>query len=133
VREKVNPRSGAPDALLGVERGEHYGLVVDAGGMEIDGGGGLRAEVSVARVEIECADLVGAAGASELHAALDASDGVVSSHHSSVVFWRESVAHVGEAAKVMQGRAGEGSNWDLGRDIPLMSRRRGNGYSVLLR
>ena len=56
-------RSGAPDALLGVEGGEHYGLVVDGGGVAVDGGGGLGAEVAVAGVEVESADVVRAAGA----------------------------------------------------------------------
>jgi len=78
-------RLSAPDALLGVEGGEHYGLVVDRGGVLIDGGGGLGAEVAVAGVEIESADVVGAAGAGELHAALDASNGVVPLHNSSVI------------------------------------------------
>jgi len=69
-------RSGAPDVLLGVEGGEHYGLVVDFGGVLVDGGGGLGAEVAVARVEVESGDVVRAARAGELHAAFDASDGV---------------------------------------------------------
>ena len=94
---------GAPDALLSVEGGEHHGLVVNAGGVEIDGGSGLGAEVAVAGVEVECADVVRAAGTGKLHAALDASDGVVSLHKSSVVHWRESSAHVRRAAKVMSG------------------------------
>ena len=87
--------------LLGVKRGEHYGLVVDIGGVLVDGGGGLGAEVAIAGVEIEGADVVGAVGAGELHAALDASDGVVSLHNSSVVVWQENGAHVGGAAKVI--------------------------------
>ena len=77
--------------------------MVDAGGVAIDGGGGLGAEVAVAEAEVEGADVVGAAGAGELHAALDASDGVVSLHNSSVVVWQGNGAHVGEAAKVMRG------------------------------
>jgi hypothetical protein len=97
--------SGAPDALLGVEGGEHYGLVVDAGGVAIDGGRGLGTEVAVAGIEIEGADVVSAAGAGELHAALDASDGVVSLHNSSVVVSRENGVHVSRAAKVMNGAA----------------------------
>jgi|HubBroStandDraft_6_1064221.scaffolds.fasta_scaffold87818_3 hypothetical protein len=72
--------SAAPDVLLDVEGREHYGLVVDAGGVLIDGGRGLRAEVAVAGVELERADVVGAVGAGELHAALDASDGVEALH-----------------------------------------------------
>jgi len=88
--------------LLGVEGGEHYGLVVDAGGVAIDGGGGLGAEVAVAGVEVESADVVGAVGAGELHASLDAGDGVKTFHNSSVVVWQENGAHVGGAAKVMR-------------------------------
>ena len=68
--------------LLGVERGEHYGFVVDVGGVAVDGGGGLSAEVAVAGVEVEGADVVGAVGAGELHAALDACDGVEAFHNS---------------------------------------------------
>jgi hypothetical protein len=77
--------------------------VVDGGGVLVDGGGGLSAEVAIAGVEIESADVMGAAGAAELHAALDASDGVVSLHHLSVVVWQGDSAHVGGAAKVMRG------------------------------
>jgi hypothetical protein len=70
----------APDALLGVEGGEHNGLVVDAGGVAVDGGGGLGAEVAVAGVEVEGADVVGAVGAGELHASLDPRDAVKALH-----------------------------------------------------
>jgi len=76
---------------------------MDAGGVAIDGGSGLGAEVAVAEVEVESADVMGAAGAGELHAALDACDGVVSLHNSSVVLWREDDRHGGGAAKVMSG------------------------------
>ena len=96
--------SGAPDSLLGVEGREHYRFVVNCGGVLIDGGGGLGAEVAVAGIEVEGADVVGAAGAGEFHAALDASDGVVSLHNSSVVVWQESGVHVGGAAKVIRAR-----------------------------
>lgn len=72
--------SAAPDVLLGIERRKHDGLVVDAGGVLVDGGCSLGAEVAVARVEVECADVVRAVGAGELHAALDASDGVEAFH-----------------------------------------------------
>jgi hypothetical protein len=78
-------RLGAPDALLGVEGGEHYGFVVDFGGVLVDLGGGLGAEVAVARVKVESADLVGAVRAGELHASLDARHGVEPLHNSSVV------------------------------------------------
>ena len=67
---------------MGVEGGEHYGFVVDAGGVAVDGGGGLGAEVAVAGVEVESADVVGAVGAGELHASLDARDGVEALHSS---------------------------------------------------
>jgi hypothetical protein len=96
-------RISAPDALLRVEGREHYRFVVDAGGVEIDGGSGLSAEVAVAEIEIESADVVSAAGAGKFHPAFDAPDGVVSLHNLSVVFWREKRAHVGRAAKVTSG------------------------------
>jgi hypothetical protein len=101
--------SGAPDALLGVEGRKHYGFVVDAGGVTVDGGGGLSAEVAVAKVEVEGADVVGTVGAGELHASLDARDGVKALHSSSLVFWCGSERHEGRAAKVMSGGA-EGSS-----------------------
>jgi hypothetical protein len=97
-------KSGAPDSLLGVEGREHYRFVVNCGGVLIDRRGGLGAEVAVAGIEVEGADVMGAARAGELHAALDASDGVVSLHNSSVVVWQENGAHVGGAAKVMRAR-----------------------------
>lgn len=78
--------------------------MVNGGGVLIDGGGSLGSEVAVAGVEVESADVMGAASAGELHPAFDASDGVVSLHNSSVVFWRENSAHVGGAAKVMRVR-----------------------------
>ena len=71
---------GAPDALLGVEGGEHYGFVVDAGGVAVDGGGGLGAEVAVAGVEVEGADVVSAVGAGELHASFNARHAVETLH-----------------------------------------------------
>ena len=76
--------------------------MVDRRGVEIDGGGGLGAEVAVADVEVERADVVGASGAGELHASLDARDGVMSLHNSSVVLSRRSDRHGGRAAKVMK-------------------------------
>jgi hypothetical protein len=66
--------------LLGVEGREHDRFVVDARGMPVDGGGSLGAKVAVAGVEIESADVVGAMGAGELHASLDAGDGVETLH-----------------------------------------------------
>jgi hypothetical protein len=75
---------------LGVEGGEHYGFVVDGGGVAVDGGGGLSAKVAVAGVEVEGADVMGAMGAGELHASLDAGDGVKALHNfESRLFWRK--------------------------------------------
>ena len=94
----------APDALLGVEGGEHYGFVVDAGGVAVDGGGGLGAEVAVAGVEIESGDVVGAVGAGELHASLDARNGVKAFHRFECSLLAErSDRNEGCAAKVMKG------------------------------
>jgi hypothetical protein len=98
--------------LLGVEGGEHYGLVVGARGVEIDGGGSLGAKVAVTEVEVESADVVGASGAGELHASLDAGDVVMSIHNSSVVFWRENNRHGGGAAKVMGCGVGGVPKWE---------------------
>ena len=76
--------------------------MVDLGGVLVDGVSGLGAEVAIAGIEVESADVVGAAGAGKLHAAFDPSDGVVSLHKSSVVLWRRSARHGGGAAKVMK-------------------------------
>ena len=82
--------------------------MVDAGGVAVDGGGGLGAEVAVARVEVESADVVGAVGAGEPHASLDARHGVETFHNSSVVLWRRMERHGGGAAKVTRvGWSGE--------------------------
>lgn len=70
----------APDALLAVERREHYGLVVDFGGVLVNGGRGLRAQVAIASVEIEGGYVMGAVGAGELHPSLNARDGVEALH-----------------------------------------------------
>jgi len=67
----------APDALLGIERGIHQRLLVFAGGMAVDGGRGLGAEVAVPGVVLQRAHAVFAASAGESHAAFDAIDGVV--------------------------------------------------------
>jgi glycyl-tRNA synthetase alpha subunit len=66
--------------LLGVEGREHDRFVVDTCSVPVDGGGSLGAEVAVAGVEIEGAHVVGAMGAGELHASLDAGDGVETLH-----------------------------------------------------
>lgn len=55
--------------------------MVDFGGMLIDSGRGLGAEVAIAEVEIQSADVVSAAGAGKSHAAFDACDGVMSLHN----------------------------------------------------
>ena len=55
--------------------------MVDAGGVAVDSRCCLGAEVAVVEVEVESADVVGATGAGELHASLDACDGVVSFHN----------------------------------------------------
>jgi hypothetical protein len=68
--------------LLGVEGGEHHGLVMDGGGVLVNGGGGLGAEVAVAGIEVEGADVVGTMGAGKLHATFDASDGIEALHSS---------------------------------------------------
>ncbi len=62
--------------LLGIERGEHYRLVMNLGGVVVNGGGGLGAEVAVAEIEVKSADMMGAVIAGELHTALDACDGI---------------------------------------------------------
>ena len=90
--------------MLGVERGEHYGFVVDAGGVAVDFCCGLGAEVAVVEVEVESADVVGAAGAGELHASLDARYGVVSFHNYSLVFSCWSDRHEGRGS---EGNAGD--------------------------
>jgi hypothetical protein len=80
--------------------------------VEIDGGGGLGAEVAVMEVEVESADVVGAAGAGELHASLYAGDGVVSLHSFSVVFWPRIDTHGGGGAKVMNGESALRWKWE---------------------
>src|ERR1700738_4088380 len=70
--------SGAPDALLRGEAGIHHRLVVRFGGVLVESGGGLGAEVAVASVEVERADAVLAADTGEAHAALHSFRRVVS-------------------------------------------------------
>ena len=74
-------RLGAVGVGLSVEGGEHYRLMVDFGGVLVDGGGGLGAEVAVAGIKIESTDVVRAMGTGKLHTALDASDGVEAFHN----------------------------------------------------
>jgi hypothetical protein len=94
--------------LLGVERGEHDGLVVDLGGVLIDRRRGLGAEVAVARVEVESADVVSAMGAGEPHASLDAGDGVEALHRIEC-----SLLAANEKARVVSGEGNESCVRDL--------------------
>src|SRR5580658_8154760 len=66
----------APAAQLTIRGGNDHGFVVGFGGVSIDCGCGLGAEVAGFGVEIERAHAVGTARARELHAALDALDSV---------------------------------------------------------
>ncbi len=66
----------APGALLTLGRGDYQGLVVGLGGVIVDRGGGLRAEVASLGVEIERADAVGTARADKLHATFDALESI---------------------------------------------------------
>jgi hypothetical protein len=106
---RVRRGLGTPDALLGVERGEHYGFVVDSGGVLVDFGGGLGAEVAVARIEVEGADVVSAVRAGELHASLDARHGVETLHR----FECSLLAREGKARGWgSEGNAGAVSLWE---------------------
>lgn len=72
---------GSPDALLHVEGRNRDGLVVDFGGVLIEGSCSLCAEVAVAQVEFQRGDAVRTVGAGKLHASGDAFCGVVSHSH----------------------------------------------------
>ena len=78
-----NRTSGSPDELLDFGVGDNHGLVVNLGGMLIEGVGGLGAEVAVLEVEIKRADAVRAAHAGELRTTLDPLGCVVS--HNLIV------------------------------------------------
>jgi hypothetical protein len=93
-----------PDTLLQVEGREHYRFVVNAGGVAVDGSGGLRAQVPVPAIKIECADGMRAARAGKPHATLNPRDGVVPLHTLSVVLCGAKDRHRGGAAKVTMGR-----------------------------
>ena len=79
----TQPCLGSPDELLDVGVGDNHGLVVNLGGVLIEGVGGLRAEVAVLEVEVKRAHAVRAADAGELGAALDPLGSVVS--HNLIV------------------------------------------------
>jgi len=66
----------APGTLLTIGGGNYQGCVVRLGGVSIDHGCGLGAEVAGLRVEVQRADAVGTLRAGEVHAALDALDSV---------------------------------------------------------
>ncbi|MGA9390528.1 MAG: hypothetical protein WBV69_08795 [Candidatus Sulfotelmatobacter sp.] len=121
--------SGAPDDLRSVERGEHYGLVVDGGGVLVDGGGGLGAEVAVAGIEVQSADVVGAVGAGELHATLDASDGVEALH----IFQCSLFAAEGKTQWWGgEGNQGRVSKWKNGSTLRLPGQPRGGCPHMVL-
>ncbi len=73
---RLGSRSLAPGALLTIGGRNYQGRVVRLGGVSIDQGCGLGAEVAGFRVELQCADAMGTLRAGELHAALDALDSV---------------------------------------------------------
>jgi hypothetical protein len=96
----VESRLRSPDALLGIKGGEHHRFVVDFGGVAIDRGGRLGTQITVSNVEVESAHVMRTVGAGELHAALDARDGVEAVHGLSVVFCAQGGRNGSEAAKV---------------------------------
>ena len=75
--------SVSPDELLDVGVGDNHGLLVNLGGMLIEGVGGLRAEVAVSVVKIERINAVFAADTLELYSPFDPIDSVVT--HGSIV------------------------------------------------
>ena len=97
--------SGAPDALLDVVGRDDRGLVVDLGGVLIEGDGGLGAEVAVLEVEVEGANAVRAEDAGELYASLDPLGRVGS--HGLIVSprWR------GNGARWSGGEGNGGQPW----------------------
>lgn len=66
----------APAALLRVVGGSGCGSRVVLGGVLVYGGGGLGANISDLRVEIQRGDAVDTMRAGELHATLDALDAI---------------------------------------------------------
>ncbi len=76
--------------------------MVHLGSVPIDSGSGLRAEVAVPGVEIECTDAVFAADTLELYCPSDLIGGVVS-HGLIVVLCSEGRTHHGGLSKVICG------------------------------
>ena len=66
--------------LLHIQRCKHHRFVMHLGGVLIDGRGRLSAPIAITRIELESTDTVRAVGAGELHASLDAGDGVEAFH-----------------------------------------------------
>ena len=95
-----NRASGSPDELLDVGVGDNHGLVVNLGGMLIEGVGGLGAEVAVLKVEVKRADAVRAADAGELRTALDPLGCVVSHNTDCKSQGGERTEHCGRVTKV---------------------------------
>ncbi len=54
--------------------------MMNLGGVLVDGRCRLSAPIAVTRIELERADTMGTVGAGELHASLDAGDGVKAFH-----------------------------------------------------
>jgi hypothetical protein len=97
-----NRASGSPDELLDVGVGDNHGLVVNLGGMLIEGVGGLGAEVAVPEVEVKCTDAVRATDAGELRTAFDPLGCVVSVSHNLIVSpRRRGNEHCGRMTKVI--------------------------------
>lgn len=81
AREVIRLELSPINVLLRIQRRKHHGLVMDIGCVLVDGGSGLRAQIAVARVEVERAHMMGAVRARKLHAALYASDTVKAFHN----------------------------------------------------
>ena len=93
-----------PGALLAIGGGHYHGDVVGFGGVIVDHGGGLGAEVAGFRVEIQRADAVLTLRAGELHTALDPLDSVGFHCMNSSPFASGSGHSDGRAAKVTRSR-----------------------------
>lgn len=66
----------APSALLAVGRGNYHGGVVRFGGVIVDHGRGLGAEIATFCIEVQGTYAVGTMRACEFHAALNALDAI---------------------------------------------------------